>query len=215
MLHAFITINRDRIIDRCTAKVAARSGPAPVLSQTDHGVPAFLDQLIEELRPGGAPMSGIGGTAMLHGYDQLRQGLTVSQVVHGYGDICQAITELAVETDAPISADEFRTLNRCLDDAIAGAVTEYARARDESSQEGAPVENLRVAKVARDLLKSITISRVALAAIRSGSVGIAGSTGTMLSLAVDTAHDLAELLLVEVGSSGPALPVQTDQEQVR
>jgi hypothetical protein len=45
------------------------------------------------------------------------------------GDVCQAITELAVELNAPISTDDFRTLNRCLDDAIAGAVTEYGGER--------------------------------------------------------------------------------------
>jgi hypothetical protein len=47
-----------------------------------------------------------------------------------YGDVCQSITDLAVETRAPISSDDFRTLNRCLDDAIAGAVTEFAREQD-------------------------------------------------------------------------------------
>jgi hypothetical protein len=51
----------------------------------------------------------------------------VSQVVHDYGDLCQAITQLAVETNAPLSAEDFRTLSRCVDDAIACAVKEYGR----------------------------------------------------------------------------------------
>jgi hypothetical protein len=63
----------------------------------------------------------------------------VSQVVHDYGDVCQAITELAGEMDAPISTEDFRTLNRCLDDAIAGAVTEYGREQNESGIEGESV----------------------------------------------------------------------------
>ena len=54
-------------------------------------------------------------------------GFDVSQVVHDYGDICQAITELAREQKAPITVKEFHTLNRCLDAAIAEAVTEHAR----------------------------------------------------------------------------------------
>jgi hypothetical protein len=62
----------------------------------------------------------------------LRQGFTVSQVVHDYGDVCQSITELAVETHAPISAEDFRVLNGCLDNAIAGAVTEFGRERTPS-----------------------------------------------------------------------------------
>lgn len=41
--------------------------------------------------------------------------------MHDYGDACQSVTEIAVETHAPIDADDFRTLNRCLDDAIADA----------------------------------------------------------------------------------------------
>ena len=45
--------------------------------------------------------------------------------------ICQSVTELAVELDAPIGTDDFRTLNRCLDDAIAGAVTEHAQRENE------------------------------------------------------------------------------------
>ena len=35
----------------------------------------------------------------------------MSQVVHDYGDVCQAITELAVELDTPISTNDFRTSN--------------------------------------------------------------------------------------------------------
>jgi hypothetical protein len=41
----------------------------------------------------------------------LEHGFTVEQVVHDYGDLCQAITELAFELEAPIETDEFRTLN--------------------------------------------------------------------------------------------------------
>ena len=39
---------------------------------------------------------------------------------------------LAEETDAPITTGEFHTLNRCLDDAIAQAVTEYLRRREQA-----------------------------------------------------------------------------------
>lgn len=201
MLHDFITRNRETIIGRCATKVAARPGPRPTPAETDRGIPTFLDQLADELRIGRSPGSDIAGTATLHGYDLLRQGFTVSQVVHSYGDVCQTITEMALELSAPIATDEFRMLNRCLDDAIAGAVTEYGREREQSSHEVVSAENAHLAGLVRDVLKSTTISKAALSAVRSGSVGIAGSTGTILSLAVDTAHDLAELLLVEVSGT--------------
>ena len=41
-----------------------------------------------------------------------------------------------MELAAPISTEDFRILNRCLDDAIAGAVTEYGRARTQSGIDG-------------------------------------------------------------------------------
>ena len=77
-------------------------------------------------------------SAQRHGGDLKQAGFTVGQVVHGYGDVCQAVTELAMELESPISADEFKTLNRCLDEAIAQAVTEFARQRDLSGRTAAP-----------------------------------------------------------------------------
>jgi Tol biopolymer transport system component len=57
----------------------------------------------KSLRLGQSSSLEIARSAVLHGHDLLRQGFTVSQVVRGYGDVCQSITELAVERDAPIS----------------------------------------------------------------------------------------------------------------
>ena len=96
----------------------------------------------------------IGSTATRHGRDLLALGFTVSQVVHDYGDICQAVTELAIEQNAPITTDEFKTLNRCLDTAIAEAVTEHARITAES----------RSAKNPNDRDRSLT--RLATCSIR-------------------------------------------------
>jgi hypothetical protein len=194
MLDEFVAVNRAEIISRCRAKVSARSDP-PSRGEIDRGVPMFLNQLLDELRNGPAADLQIARTATQHGRDLLMQGYTVSEVVHDYGDVCQAITELAVERQAAISADDFRTLNRCLDDAIAGAVTEYARERP-AEQGGAPAA-ARTERVARDLLKAIQISKVAYEAIRSGKVGTSGSTGSVLSMGLDTALGLAQRLLTQ------------------
>ena len=126
MLYEFITLNRDEIIRRCRAKVAKRSAPPPTLAEIDHGVPLFLEQLVDALRGRASSRADISSSALQHGHDLLTQGFTVSQVVHDYGDVCQSITELAVETNAPINNEEFRMLNSCLDSAIAGAVTSTA-----------------------------------------------------------------------------------------
>ena len=126
MLSEFITFNREEIITRCRAKVATRSIPPPSEREIDHGVPLFLEQLVDAL-PWRDKQSEIDSSAARHGHDLLLNGFTVSQVVHDYGDVCQTITELAVDAKAPISTEDFRMLNRCLDDAIAGAVTMYTR----------------------------------------------------------------------------------------
>ena len=147
MLHEFLTINRADLIERCRLKVVKRLAPKVTDAELAHGIPAFLDQLIKTLRVeqtsepmrsrkvsgpagGGPDVSEIGATAALHGRELSLQGFTVEQVVHDYGDLCQAITDLAFESGAPIEIDEFRTLNRCLDNGIADAVTEYAFQRN-------------------------------------------------------------------------------------
>src|SRR4026209_1589094 len=132
-LHAFVAVYRDDIIRRCRAKVATRWMPPPTETDLNHGVPLFLDQLVSALRLGVPSSPEIRATAVLHGHDLLRRGFTISQVVHDYGDVCQSITELAMEMGAPISTDDFRTWNCCLDAAVAGAATEYGRERNQAT----------------------------------------------------------------------------------
>src|SRR4029434_4517584 len=141
MLYEFITLNREEIITRCRAKVATRSMPPPSEAEINHGVPLFLDQLVDMLRSGGTSTLAIGATAGQHGHDLLLKGFTVSQVVHDYGDVCQTVTDLALETNAPISTEDFRTLNRCLDEAIASAVTMYERASQQTHAAQAAVRD--------------------------------------------------------------------------
>jgi len=118
MLHEFITINHDAIVARTRQKVISRPWPPVSTNELENGVPLFLTQLSETLRcegdPDAPPGGGIGPAAVRHGAELLALGFDVSQVVHDYGDICQAVTELAVEQNAPITVEEFHTLNRCL-----------------------------------------------------------------------------------------------------
>ena len=116
-------------------KLRCRALPATAIAVIDHGVPVFLDQLANALRRGDASNPEIARSALQHGHDLLQQGFSVSQVVHCYGDVFQAITQLAVETRATIGTEDFRALNRCLGDAIAGAVTEYGRESNQSTLE--------------------------------------------------------------------------------
>ena len=199
MLHEFITVNRNEIIRRCRAKVATRSIPPPTAVEIDHGVPVFLDQLREALRLGQVTSPEIGRTAIKHGHDLLRQGFTVSQVVHDYGDVCQAITELAVELNAPISTDDFRTLNRCLDDAIAGAVTEYGRERNQSGIDGESARGSeRLGFFAHELRNLLNTALMAFEVLKTGNVGVVGSTGTVLHRSLLASQSLVTRSLAEV-----------------
>src|ERR1700733_6230907 len=145
MLHDFLTTNRTLLIERCRVMVASRSSAKLASPELAHGIPIFLDQVAKTLaaehrspvakggivlnNPGGRK-SDVGAMATLHGRDLLEQGFSVEQVIRDYGDVCQAVTSLAVEVGVPILASEFRTFNRCLDDAIAGAVSEYSQLKD-------------------------------------------------------------------------------------
>ena len=199
MLHDFITRNRDEIIRRCRAKVAMRSVPPPTDVEIDHGVPVFLDQLNDALRLGDGSSHDISTTAIQHGHDLLLQGFTVSQVVHDYGDVCQAITELAVELDAPISTDDFRTLNRCLDDAIAGAVTEYGRERNQAGIDGeAARASERLGFFAHELRNLINTALSAHEVLKTGNVGVSGNTSAVLQRSLTAAGVLISRSLAEV-----------------
>lgn len=210
MLHQFIATNRDEIIRRCRTKVATRSIPPPSKAEIDHGVPLFLDQLVDALRVGVGSSAEIGRSAILHGHDLLLRGFTVSQVVHDYGDVCQSVTELAGEMNAPISTDDFRLLNLCLDDAIAEAVTQYGRERNQSSVEAETGrENERLGFFAHELRNLIHTAMIAFEVVKSGNVGIAGSTGTVLHKSLVGARDLIAHSLAEVRlSQGAQNPKQ-------
>ena len=199
MLHEFIAVNREEIIRRCRAKVATRSIPPPTEAEIDHGVPVFLDQLRNALRVGETTSPEISTSAIRHGHDLLRQGFTVSQVVHDYGDVCQAITELAVELAAPISTEDFRILNRCLDDAIAGAVTEYGRERTQSGIDGESARgNERLGFFAHELRNLMNTALMAFEVLKTGNVGVVGSTGTVLQRSLMASRALITRSLAEV-----------------
>jgi len=72
--------------------------------------------------------------------------------VHDYGDLCQSITELAEEQRAAITVAEFGELNIRLDNAIAGAVTEFARQREIlKTDEDALATNERLGVLAHEM----------------------------------------------------------------
>jgi len=196
MLHEFLTANSEAIIARTRAKVSERSVPRPTEDELQNGIPLFFSQLIENLRISSTLSSNaIGRSAARHGGDLLKKGLTVAQVVHDYGNVCQAVTELAQEMRAPITAHEFQILNRCLDDAIAESVTEYVRQRQSSS---ADQENERLGVLAHELRNQLNAAILSFEILKKGSVGIGGSTGAVLGRSLMGMHELIERSLADV-----------------
>jgi signal transduction histidine kinase len=207
VLHEFLTANREELVRRCRAKVAKRPAPQPTAIELEHGIPLFLDQLIGTLRTElGAPVESssqvpaeIGASAGRHGNEFFRKGFTVDQVVHDYGDLCQSVTELAAEKNAHITVDEFRTFNRCLDNAIADAVTAFGHARDKIiSAEGAREMNERLGSLAHELRNLLNSAILAFDAIKTGNVAVTGATGAVLDRSLLALRDVIDRSLAEV-----------------
>jgi signal transduction histidine kinase len=123
----------------------------------------------------------------------------VSQVVHDYGDVCQTITDVAVETNAPISTEDFATLNLCLDDAIAGAVTMYQRESQQSRlDEAAHLGNERMGFLVHELRNLVNTSIIAFEVLKTGNVGVVGSTGAVLNRSLVALRELVAGSIDEV-----------------
>ena len=197
-LHEFLVANRAEVLERSRAKIAGRSVPTPTDAELKNGLPLFLDQLIGILRDNPEDLAvhaNVGASATLHGGDLLRRGLTVGQVVQDYGSICQSITELASERYLAISAVEFQTFNRCLDEAIAQAVTEYEHQRDRSV--GSP-RTAHLGVLADEMRNLLTTAMLTFEALEKGSVGIQGSTGTLLGRSLRRMRALIDRTLADV-----------------
>ncbi len=199
MLFEFIALNRDDIVARTRKRVRERVWPSVSDQEIEHGVPLFLTELADTLRleATAEPFSSttVGATATRHGAELLAAGFNVAQVVHDYGDICQAITEIAIEQHALITVEEFHTLNRCLDTAIAEAVTEHTRLT-ALKRSGEEVE--RLGQAAHELRNLLNGALLAFHALKRGAVAINGSTGAVLGRSLTGLKDLVERTLSEV-----------------
>jgi hypothetical protein len=189
-LNEFIATHRDELVRRTRAKVANRSSPQPSETELEHGVPIFLSQVTKALeqeegnnppqkgqpvrQPEPATAEEILSSATLHGQELRTLGFTIDQVVHGYGDVCQAVTELALERDATVTTAEFRTLNRCLDNAIAGAVLSWNKDQRPSPADG-PWHSLE-----QELGVQLDIAIPSFDALRAGRVGTSGVTASVV-----------------------------------
>jgi len=180
MLRDFVATHREEILARARLRVAARNAPTATAIELGDGLPMFLDQLCEALRKASADETTdhveLQASASEHGAVLFRQGLTVAQVVHDYGDLCQVITGYALEQKATISVEQFRTLNLCLDDAIAGAVTAFSEQKERAiTAEGTE----RLGVLAHEMRNVLNAAMLSFSSIRTGVVAPGGSTSVI------------------------------------
>ena len=224
MMHVFLSNNQDELAQRCRVKVGARVGRSATEPQLRDGVPLFLNQLIRTLQVeqthtpmdsrcvsgpagGGAALSEVSVSAAQHGKDLLGLGLTVDQVVHDYGDRCQAITDLAVERDAPFQVDEFCTLNRCLDNAISDAVTELSFQRDVLAADARALEsNKRMGFFAHELRNLLGTASLAFSAANAGNLSLSGAAGSILERSLTSLEKLISSSIEEVRATSHSTP---------
>jgi signal transduction histidine kinase len=200
VLYEFLESTRAQIIARTKAKVSARAVPRATEAELTQGISLFFDQLIHTLTASTLnstpPSDEMGASATKHGNEMLRMGFTVGQVVHVYGDLCRAVTELAFKLDAQITLDEFHTLNRCLDDAVAQAVTEYRRLREQSLTDQ---ETERMGHLAHELRNRLNTAMLSFGIIKGGTVTIGGGIGVLLDRSLKAMSDLIDRSLAEIG----------------
>lgn len=199
ILHDFILRYRAELIERTRSKVKLRTEAPATPHELANGIPMFLTQLgliLEEE----AAQTAVDGlemrlSATIHGGELLKEGLPISNVVHDYGDLCQAITELALERHLPIATQDFHTLNRCLDNAIASAVTEYSRQHDVNLS-GA--ETRRQGFLVHELRGHLQTALLAFQVVKSGKVGLTGSTIGVLERSLEALRHLVDSSISEV-----------------
>ena len=131
-----------------------------------------------------------------HGRELRALGFNISQVVHDYGDICQAITEVAVEQHA---ADHDRRISHA---------ESLPRHRDRGSRDGARAHHRRIeidakkssdtGQLAHEIRDILNTAVLAFHALKLGTVAINGSTGTLLGRSLMSLRDLVDNTLSDV-----------------
>jgi signal transduction histidine kinase len=193
MLVDFIVQNREVILTKTRERVAKR------LAELSKGVPQFLDQLLRRLKEPKSHTNELKDSLKLDATQQgeLLQiaGYTIAQMVYDYGDICQVITQLAETKSLNITIEEFKVFNSCLDDAIAGSVTEFTRVSDASHT---VAETERLGILAHELRNRVGAVLLSFQSIQSGRVGSGGSVGSLIVRNLHRMSTLIDRALVEV-----------------
>lgn len=206
MLHEFLLAERDGILALCSKKIMGLADSRSSSDELERGLSVFYDELIEVLRADtdesreAASNNDIErvhrASAERRGKESLKLGYSISQVVHGYGALCQAITQYVEENSSQsVFAREFNRLNFCLDIAIAEAVTEFNRGQRQNAERD---EVQRLGFLAHELRNALSNAVMAYQIIKTGKVGAGGNTARILENAHTRMREIIDRSLVEV-----------------
>lgn len=224
-MHEFLTAHREELISLCREKVSQRPHRAASEAQLANGIPLFLDQLTRTLHAeeaaqaageivkisgvygaDGFELSELGMSANAHGHELSSLGFTVGEVVFDYGDLCQSITELAMKRHVGFGIDEFQTLNRCLDNAIAIAVAAFNLQREAELASQHRVDTReQIGFLVHELRNALGTATLAAHALEVGSLPMSGATGTVLKRSLADMKTLMTRALDEVRGTASLL----------
>ncbi|HEY6461725.1 MAG TPA: HAMP domain-containing sensor histidine kinase, partial [Polyangiaceae bacterium] len=163
----------------------------------------FLDQVGDRLRrdAGVPPLErapGVKDSAHDHGVAQHERRRSVSNVVYDYASICDAVTSVAMDRGAPVTAGEFRTLNLTVDEAVASALEAYAGRRGEvhAAEQRARLQELGA--FTHELRNALNAALFALEAMKRRQLPLDSRTGRVLERALERLRALVQSSLVDV-----------------
>ncbi|MBC7465837.1 MAG: HAMP domain-containing histidine kinase [Bdellovibrio sp.] len=211
MLYDFLETHRSEILALAEEKTLKLAGQLPSSAELRQGLPIFYEYLISYLKSPNISICGdkIVSGAAEHGRELLRLNYTLSHVVHSYGAMCQAVTELAQRRKMQISAHEFNDLNLCLDIAIASAVSEFQYHSVQASEDR---EVQHLGFLVHELRNALSSATIAHEMIKQGLVGTSGSTSRVLGDNLTRMRHLIDRSLSEVRMrADPEVHIETFQ----
>jgi signal transduction histidine kinase len=198
-LHEVLSERKSDVLQRWLDEVRGSLHPEsmPRVELLDH-LPAFIDQLVVSLRQ----QDAVDATdvAEIHGGQRLALGFSLDSVVREFGAMRVAIVTVAQSVGVTITARDFEVLFDSVINAIAGAVTEYARQRDAEMQRQATEH---FAFVAHELRNPLSSAALALTSLENRKlIDMDDRAAQALGRNIRAVHDLIDhsLRVARVGS---------------
>lgn len=210
MLYEFLEQNQLEILSMTEKKTLHLEALSPNSDLLKQSLPIFYNQLKSALllQKQSTPSTAakdeviraeqeglVTQEAQIHGAELMRLGYTLPHVIYTYGTLCQSINELADAKKITFTKEEFQNLNRCVDVAIAGAITGHELSRGTKETHG---ELERLGFFAHELRNALSSVNISLQLIKKGTAGFNGTTGQVLGKSLKRIEEIINRSLTEV-----------------